>query len=589
MNAGRLRDAHWFPSWVSEADVANLLGTRVFEWILDQGVQLDTPGTRDLRWDNYRSLRLDEIFSEDTKVLSMLDPANVRYDLQQGSFLYNGNLRQMNESDPYHGEQKYTFLYGTTSKRLPDQTEQTAVGATLIPFLLKNPDRVAGEFVAHADGQSDGAVPVASMAGVGLGGATYHAGDVDHEEYYGPVHGRATALATFTAWGLGESRCDCPQVLIEQPADSSTVEAGDALEIVAWYALDPALDLEPGGSIERAEAFFQILGSDSVEPLGALEVSDRGQLTGSYRMPDLGEGEHLLVVRATLEDGTHLDSEGNWVGAGEWVIPVICPDGRPPGPDGCDYPLSPRATEQGRRGIQVVHHRALGREEHGSMAEENRGTRPSRGRCACRSFAIARSSRNWRSPSAFPLHCSLSSCSSSRTATSRGSGSRWSWWGRCSSWTYVFIQVVYGGTYDVAYEVDERGVLAYTQSAQAKRSATVNALTVLLGLFAARPSLAGAGCDAGARQRLLPWEDVRRVHYEPERRTIMPAPPARADASSATRRTTNRSNRRCAGTPHRRTASLPEGWRRCTQRRQPSGRSRAPRPITARRPPTAAA
>jgi hypothetical protein len=88
--------------------------------------------------------------------------------------------------------------------------------------------------------------------------------------------------------------------------------------------------------------------------------------------------------------------------------------------------------------------------------------------------------------------------------------------------TYVFIQVVYGGTYDVAYEVDERGVLAYTQSAQAKRSATVNALTVLLGLFAARPSLAGAGMLAGARQRVfLPWEDVRRVHYEPERRTIM--------------------------------------------------------------------
>ena len=97
----------------------------------------------------------------------------------------------------------------------------------------------------------------------------------------------------------------------------------------------------PSRRIERAEAFFQILGSDSIEPLGDLEVSDRGQLSGSGRMPDLGEGEHLLVVRATLEDGTHLDSEGNWVGAGEWVIPVICPDGRPPGPDGCDYSFIP--------------------------------------------------------------------------------------------------------------------------------------------------------------------------------------------------------------------------------------------------------
>jgi hypothetical protein len=88
--------------------------------------------------------------------------------------------------------------------------------------------------------------------------------------------------------------------------------------------------------------------------------------------------------------------------------------------------------------------------------------------------------------------------------------------------TYVFIQVVYGGTYDVAYELDDRGVLVYTQSAQAQRSNIVNALTVLLSLFAARPSLAGAGMLAGSRLRVfLPWEDVRRVHYEPERRTIM--------------------------------------------------------------------
>lgn len=148
-------------------------------------------------------------------------------------------------------------------------------------------------------------------------------------------------MATFTAWGIGEARCECPEVLIEQPADSSVVEAGDALEIVAWYALDPALDPEPGRRIEGAEAFLEILGQGGAEYLGTLDVSARGELTGSFRMPDLGEGEHLLVVRANLKDGTHLESDGNWVGAGEWVIPIICPDGRPPGPDGCDYSWIP--------------------------------------------------------------------------------------------------------------------------------------------------------------------------------------------------------------------------------------------------------
>ena len=94
--------------------------------------------------------------------------------------------------------------------------------------------------------------------------------------------------------------------------------------------------------------------------------------------------------------------------------------------------------------------------------------------------------------------------------------------GRAVASALAFVALAAAGAHVVAYEVDERGVLAYTQSAQAKRSATVNALTVLLGLFAARPSLAGAGMLAGARQRVfLPWEDVRRVHYEPERRTIM--------------------------------------------------------------------
>ena len=53
----------------------------------------------------------------------------------------------------------------------------------------------------------------------------------------------------------------------------------------------------------------------------------------------------------------------------------------------------------------------------------------------------------------------------------------------------------------------------------------VIALTVLLSLFAARPSLAGAGMLAGSRLRVfVPWGDVRRVHYEPERRTIMLRP-----------------------------------------------------------------
>lgn len=59
VNYGKLREARWFPSWVKEGEVDLLLGSDLLQWLLDLKLQLDTPGTRDLRWDNVRPLRLD--------------------------------------------------------------------------------------------------------------------------------------------------------------------------------------------------------------------------------------------------------------------------------------------------------------------------------------------------------------------------------------------------------------------------------------------------------------------------------------------------------------------------------------------------
>jgi hypothetical protein len=43
------------------------------------------------------------------------------------------------------------------------------------------------------------------------------------------------------------------------------------------------------------------------------------------------------------------------------------------------------------------------------------------------------------------------------------------------------VRVVYRGTYDVSYVVDDRGVLAYTQEGQARKNRVVNGLTVAWG------------------------------------------------------------------------------------------------------------
>ncbi len=88
--------------------------------------------------------------------------------------------------------------------------------------------------------------------------------------------------------------------------------------------------------------------------------------------------------------------------------------------------------------------------------------------------------------------------------------------------TFLFVQVVYGGKYDVAYVLDDKGVLSYTQAGQAKKNRIINGLTVVLGLFSRQPSAAGAGMLAASRQRVfLGWGNVQKVQYLPKQRTIM--------------------------------------------------------------------
>lgn len=88
--------------------------------------------------------------------------------------------------------------------------------------------------------------------------------------------------------------------------------------------------------------------------------------------------------------------------------------------------------------------------------------------------------------------------------------------------TWLFIIVVYGGKYEVEFELDEKGALCRTQAKQAKKNKVVNALTVFLGLLSSKPAVAGAGILAQSRQQVfIRWDRVRRVKYKPRQRTIL--------------------------------------------------------------------
>ena len=317
VNPGQLRSAHWFPSSVPEGDVNTILGSGMLQWIFDRKVQLDTPGTRDLRWDNMRPLRLDEIFSSDTKAIMLWDPLSTQYSLVDGTWLYNNNLRVFNESDPYFNTDKYYFLYGSTSKRLPNQSGETAVGATILPTLLKDANRTINDNSGdRLEGESDGAVPLFSMAGIGIATNRYNLGDFDHEEYYSSAGsmGRKTAQTTFDFFGLDDPRCTCSRVVIENREALNADTGYGVREVHArFYAL-------PDEEIDKAYTIIFTNGDPKATPsyedgiysaynLGDLSVTDNTILNGTFVLPYEVKGEILLVVRVYLFDGTEIDSD----------------------------------------------------------------------------------------------------------------------------------------------------------------------------------------------------------------------------------------------------------------------------------------
>lgn len=88
--------------------------------------------------------------------------------------------------------------------------------------------------------------------------------------------------------------------------------------------------------------------------------------------------------------------------------------------------------------------------------------------------------------------------------------------------TFLFIMVVYRGRHEAEFVLDGNGVRYRTQARETKTNRLVNGLSIVLGLASGRPTIAGVGMMAQARQETyLPWNRIRKVSYQPRNHTIL--------------------------------------------------------------------
>lgn len=87
---------------------------------------------------------------------------------------------------------------------------------------------------------------------------------------------------------------------------------------------------------------------------------------------------------------------------------------------------------------------------------------------------------------------------------------------------FLFIMLIYGGSYAAGYVIDKNGILNYTQRKHAKRNTIINTLLIIIGLFSRRPSVVGAGLLAQTRQSVfLKWKSIRKVKVYSKSKSIV--------------------------------------------------------------------
>ncbi len=85
---------------------------------------------------------------------------------------------------------------------------------------------------------------------------------------------------------------------------------------------------------------------------------------------------------------------------------------------------------------------------------------------------------------------------------------------------YLVYAAIMGGKYCVLFEMDENGVNHKQLPKQARKAEKIAGLTVLAGLAAGKPTVAGVGLNAARTEMYSDFSKVRRIKAYPRRRLI---------------------------------------------------------------------
>ncbi|MBI4658087.1 MAG: immunoglobulin domain-containing protein [Verrucomicrobia bacterium] len=281
-----------------------------------QSLAVDTPGERELRWDNSKPLNLEGVGWRRASWMS----DDARYGLALNPELYNQTLLRFNIQDKFRLSDKYAAFYGITSqsvdadfsclgiKRLVDAAE-IAQGNFFIHWLYNNPTVLTDYPIQPSVKDNDGAVPVDSMVGAGIIPVlnTRHLGDVDHEQYFGSSAGPGTVDRTFVMLKVRDTetkRCDCPSLAVTQIQPTSS--AAQVTGKVIWPG-----DPKPGQRVLRIAA-AQGQGSSRILTAAlSFTIQDDGNFTAFFDTAVLNTvtAGQATVILAQMKDGAELPAD----------------------------------------------------------------------------------------------------------------------------------------------------------------------------------------------------------------------------------------------------------------------------------------
>ncbi|MBF0230346.1 MAG: hypothetical protein HQK63_12285 [Desulfamplus sp.] len=280
-----------------------------------KNLALDTPGTRDLRWDSSKKsmLNIREIFPtiKDDATEALISPS-----------LYNENLPILNQKGTQ--DIPHSLIYGITTKSAELELADVNGGwwwqyrkQQVYKFLASSTPIEQGAALNKLMMKSgytpnDGAVPEYSQKAEGIYGPDkINMGDISHEEFYGSepaernsstiYKGTLTAQKTFSETEITKPSRSCPSI------ETNNNQKGDKISIsgkVSFQIYD-SQSLKVGQYITGIEAREGAKDGDVIDSF-SFTFEDDGSFEGEAQSSDVPAGTMFIV--GIFKDGSEVYS-----------------------------------------------------------------------------------------------------------------------------------------------------------------------------------------------------------------------------------------------------------------------------------------